>query len=128
MALRTCRPLPGAIWNSYFDEGVFRGDDLGQAGLVCLDDAGQLQFSFNDVATMANLPPIYDCYALNVRALIAEGYQVKPEDLPALGPYQTRHIKCFGDYAFTVTSPEPFDGEPANLLPLVASPEQTATA
>jgi hypothetical protein len=56
----------GDIWISYFDEGVFRGDGFGQAGLVCLDDTGQLRFSFNEVAPRANLPPIYDCYALNV--------------------------------------------------------------
>lgn len=28
-----------------------------------------------------------------------------------LSPYQTRHIKRFGDYVFTVTTPEPFHGE-----------------
>jgi hypothetical protein len=56
----------GEIWISYFDEGIFRGDDLGQGGLVCLDDAGRQRFSFNQLATAADLPPIYDCYALNV--------------------------------------------------------------
>lgn len=46
-----------------------------------------------------------------VRSLMADGYPVKHEDLATLSPYQTRHIKRFGDYVFTVTSPEPFDGE-----------------
>jgi hypothetical protein len=31
-----------------------------------LDHAGQLRFAFNEVAIAANLPPIHDCYALNV--------------------------------------------------------------
>ncbi|MBV9168560.1 MAG: transposase, partial [Chloroflexi bacterium] len=50
-----------------------------------------------------------------VRGLLADGYAVKHEDLATLSPYQTRHIKRFGDYVFTVTSPEPFDGELATL-------------
>ena len=32
-----------------------------------------------------------------VRGLLAEGYPVKHEDLATLSPYQTRHIKRFGD-------------------------------
>ncbi len=39
-----------------------------------------------------------------VRALIAEGYPVKYEDLATLSPYQTRHIKRFGDYVSMVTT------------------------
>ena len=46
-----------------------------------------------------------------VRQLVAEGYPVKREDLAAFSPYQTRHIKRFGDYVFTVTAPEPFDAD-----------------
>ena len=30
--------------------------------------------------------------------LMAEGYPVKREDVAALSPYLTRHIKRFGDY------------------------------
>jgi hypothetical protein len=52
-----------------------------------------------------------------VRGLLAEGYVVKHEDLATLSPYQTRQIKRFGDYVFAVTSPEPFDGELAMLVP-----------
>jgi hypothetical protein len=52
-----------------------------------------------------------------VRALLAEGYPVKHENLATLSPNQTRHIKRFGDCVFTVTTPEPFDGELVTLLP-----------
>ena len=57
-----------------------------------------------------------------------EGYPVKHEDLATLGPYPTRHVKRFGDYAFTVTSPEPFDGELAMLVPNDGVSLQVATA
>lgn len=33
-----------------------------------------------------------------VRDLIADGYEVKAEDLALLSPYWTSHIKRFGDY------------------------------
>jgi len=63
-----------------------------------------------------------------VRGLLAEGYVVKHEDLATLSPYQTRHIKRFGDYVFTVTAPEPFDGELATLVPDDTTSLQVATA
>jgi TnpA family transposase len=64
-----------------------------------------------------------------VRQLIAEGYPVKREDLAALSPYQTRHIKRFGDYVFTVTAPEPFDADLITPFPLEAvSEDQSAIA
>ncbi len=64
-----------------------------------------------------------------VRQLMAEGYPVKREDLAALSPYQTRHIKRFGDYVFTVTAPEPFDADLVTPFPLeAASEEESAIA
>lgn len=50
-------------WVGYFDEGVF-GDDGGPArhGLVRFDPAFQPDWHF----PLHGLPPIYDCYALNV--------------------------------------------------------------
>jgi hypothetical protein len=57
---------------------------------------------------------------------MAEGYPVKREDLAALSPYQTRHIKRFGDYAFTVTAPEPFDADLITPLPLEPISEDQA--
>lgn len=46
-----------------------------------------------------------------VRALLQEGYLVRHEELAALSPYQTGHLKRFGDYTLSVQPPEPFDGE-----------------
>jgi Tn3 transposase DDE domain-containing protein len=63
-----------------------------------------------------------------VRGLLPDGFPVKHEDLATLSPYQTRHIKRFGDYVFTVTAPEPFDGELALLVPGDNSSLQVATA
>jgi hypothetical protein len=37
--------------------------------------------------------------------LIAEGYPVKREDVTALSPYLTRHIKRFGDYFIDLSTP-----------------------
>jgi len=37
--------------------------------------------------------------------LIAEGYPVKREDVAALSPYLTRHIKRFGDYFIDLSAP-----------------------
>ena len=64
-----------------------------------------------------------------VRDLMAEGYPVTRDDLAALSPYQTRHIKRFGDYTFTSSAPEPFDGELVTPFPLeVPEEHQAATA
>jgi TnpA family transposase len=63
-----------------------------------------------------------------VRELVHEGYPVKREDLAQLSPYQTRHLKRFGDYVLTAAPPEPFDGE---LVPFVladSSDDATASA
>ena len=40
-----------------------------------------------------------------LRELIAEGYPVKREDVAALSPYLTRHIKRFGDYFIDLSTP-----------------------
>lgn len=56
------------IWVSYFDEGVF---GAGEPGLACFDPTGKRVFSFADsIANDDNkaVPPIDDCYALNVAA------------------------------------------------------------
>jgi Tn3 transposase DDE domain len=37
--------------------------------------------------------------------LMAEGYPVKREDVAALSPYLTRHIKRFGDYFVDLSTP-----------------------
>ena len=46
-----------------------------------------------------------------VRTLLQEGYPVRREELAALSPYQTGHLKRFGDYTLSARPPEPFDGE-----------------
>ncbi len=54
---------------------------------------------------------------------------VNREDLAALSPHQTRHIKRFGDYVLTVTAPKPFDADLITPFPLEAvSEEQSASA
>ena len=55
----------GLIWVGYFDEGVF-GKDIGNNGLVCFDSKGMPKFLYGELALSVGLPPIYDCYALNV--------------------------------------------------------------
>jgi hypothetical protein len=55
----------GQVWISYFDEGVFGGTRLGQAGLARLNGSGGCWFEFNPLAG-GGLPDIADCYALNV--------------------------------------------------------------
>ncbi len=62
----------GRIWAGYFDEGVFGNfgwgigmgpEPLGSAGLVCYDRAGKPIWKYT---RPEGLPPIADCYALNV--------------------------------------------------------------
>jgi hypothetical protein len=54
----------GQVWVSYFDEGVYGGDDLSHAGLNRFDLTGQRTWSF---PTTGRHEPIDDCYALNVQ-------------------------------------------------------------
>ena len=53
-----------------------------------------------------------------LHTLIAEGYPVKREDVAALSPYLTRHVKRFGDYFIDVSVlPQPLS-ERELTLPL----------
>ena len=61
-----------------------------------------------------------------VRALLQEGYPVRQEDLAALSPYQTGHLKRFGDYTLSVQPPEPSDGE--LVTPFLLEPPEPADA
>ena len=57
----------GHIWVCYFDEGIYGGGDVEHSGLVSLDASGAVRFRFwNDIAQSERVPPIDDCYALNV--------------------------------------------------------------
>ena len=52
-----------------------------------------------------------------LRALAAEGYTIRREDLAQLSPYLTGHIKRFGDYIVDAdTAPEPLDGTMPELV------------
>ncbi|MFC7442037.1 Tn3 family transposase [Laceyella putida] len=47
-----------------------------------------------------------------IRQLRREGYYVNPDDLSALSPYLTEHIKRFGDYVIDLEEPpQPLDGK-----------------
>jgi hypothetical protein len=52
------------IWCSFFDEGVFSDNELGQNGLICLDIQGNKLFDYGLIS--AKTSSIVDCYALNV--------------------------------------------------------------
>jgi hypothetical protein len=52
------------------------------------------------------------------------GLPSEREDLAALSPYQTRHIKRFGGYLLPDGTPEPFDGE--LVMPLTTTPDEGA--
>lgn len=58
--------LEGRIWTGYFDEGVYGNSGwdppIGASGLVGWDAEGRKNFEFQP----ADVPPIDDCYALNV--------------------------------------------------------------
>jgi hypothetical protein len=57
----------GAIWTSYFDEGIFGNsgweNPIGAAGLVAWDASGRKLYEFEPES---NLDSMCDCYALNV--------------------------------------------------------------
>jgi len=52
----------GTIWAGYFDEGVFGGSDIAEAGIAQFDGEGQVIWRFNDQA--GGDFSIDDCYAL----------------------------------------------------------------
>lgn len=47
-----------------------------------------------------------------IRKLQCEGYEISRDDLAALSPYLTRHIKRFGDYYFDLGNvPQPLESD-----------------
>ena len=59
----------GAIWVSYFDEGIFggpRGRTIGRDGANCFDQEGRVEFGFNPLARRIGLDTIANCDAMNV--------------------------------------------------------------
>ncbi len=63
-----------------------------------------------------------------VRARLQEGYPIRREELAALSPYQTGHLKRFGDYTLSAQAPEPFDGELVTPFLLEAPVDQPDAA
>lgn len=55
------------IWVSYCDEGVFGECRIGVNGIVAFDSTGKLIFNnYDQYVERFNVPPIDDCYAMNV--------------------------------------------------------------
>ncbi|MEW9183188.1 hypothetical protein AB2553_23040 [Bacillus mycoides] len=55
------------IWISYCDEGVFGESLIGANGIVAFDSTGHLIFNnYDQYVERFNVPPIDDCYAMNV--------------------------------------------------------------
>ncbi|MBJ8005823.1 hypothetical protein BW897_15035 [Bacillus cereus] len=55
------------IWVSYCDEGVFGESSIGANGIVAFDSTGHLIFNnYDQYVERFNVPPIDDCYAMNV--------------------------------------------------------------
>ncbi|MGG0261650.1 hypothetical protein ABEY48_22915 [Bacillus mycoides] len=55
------------IWVSYCDEGVFGECPIGANGIVAFDSTGHLIFNnYDQYVERFNVPPIDDCYAMNV--------------------------------------------------------------
>ncbi|MBE7118464.1 hypothetical protein [Bacillus cereus] len=55
------------IWVSYCDEGIFGECPIGANGIVAFDSKGRLIFdSYDQYVERFNVPPIDDCYAMNI--------------------------------------------------------------
>jgi hypothetical protein len=68
--------------------------------------------NYNDVIANAVIfQNVVDQTAI-LRELMDEGYPIAREDLAALSPYATGHIKRFGDYVIDLDAPpQPLDGD-----------------
>lgn len=56
------------IWISYSDEEIFDTNSIGKNGIVAFDAKGEIVFdSFDQFVLKEKVPPIDDCYALNVK-------------------------------------------------------------
>jgi hypothetical protein len=56
----------GQIWISYFDEAAALAEGIGGKGLAGFDRSGRLVFGYDELVEEHELPPIADCYAMNV--------------------------------------------------------------
>ena len=52
-----------------------------------------------------------------LKELVQEGYVLTKDELAALSPYQTQHIKRFGNYVIDLeTLPQPIDNDELAVL------------
>ncbi len=93
-----------------FSKWLFFGGD----GVIADNDPEQQEkvIKYNDlVANAVIFQNVVDLTAI-VRQLKREGYDVDAEDLSAISPYLTVHIKRFGDYVIDLEEePQPLDGK-----------------
>lgn len=100
-----------------FAQWLFFGGD----GLIQEADPEEQEKRLKYNHLLANAVAIQNVIDLTraVRNLLQQGEPVAVEDLVTLSPYQTRHIKRFGDYILSANVPEPFDSN--LLLPTVTT-------
>lgn len=98
-----------------FAQWLFFGGD----GLIQEADPEEQEKRLKYNHLLANAVAIQNVIDLTraVRDLLQQGEPVTREDLATLSPYQTRHIKRFGDYVLGVDASEPFDGDLPLPLP-----------
>jgi TnpA family transposase len=93
---------------------------FGGEGIIAENDPEEQEkmIKYNDlVANAVIFQNVVDVSRV-LHALIAEGYPVKREDVTALSPYLTRHVKRFGDYFIDVSVPPQPLSERELTLPL----------
>src|SRR5882724_3641992 len=93
---------------------------FGGEGIIAENDPEEQEkiIKYNDlVANAVIFQNVVDVSRV-LHALIAEGYPVKREDVAALSPYLTRHVKRFGDYFIDVSVPPQPLSERELTLPL----------
>jgi hypothetical protein len=87
---------------------------FGGSGVIADNDPEEQEkaIKYNDVVANAVIfQNVVDQTAI-LRELMDEGYPVAREDLAALSPYLTGHIKRFGDYVIDLGAPpQPLDGD-----------------
>lgn len=77
---------------------------------------------YTDVlANVVILHNVYDMTAV-LRDLIAEGFEVRPQDIATLSPYLTNHIKRFGEYTLSEQALLDFTHVASWKLPAAAAP------
>jgi TnpA family transposase len=93
---------------------------FGGEGIIAENDPEEQEkmIKYNDlVANAVIFQNVVDVSRV-LHTLIAEGYPVKREDVAALSPYLTRHVKRFGDYFIDVSVPPQPLSESELTLPL----------